>query len=150
MKFGLSQPMRRVEDPRLLRGSGLYADDLALPGQTYGVVVRSPHANARIRAIDTAAAKAVAGVLAVFTGADFAAAGLGPVPCAIPLRNRDGTPRAALAVDRVRYVGDPVAFVVAETPKAAKDGAEAVLVDYEPLPAVTDLAAANQPGAPLV
>lgn len=155
MKFGLSQSMRRVEDPRLLRGSGLYADDLALPGQTYGVVVRSPHANARIRGIDASAAKAVPGVLAVFTGADLATAGLGPVPCAIPLKNRDGTPRAdtprpALAVDRVRHVGDPVAFVVAETLKAAKDGAEAVLIDYEPLPAVTDLAAAHQPGAPLV
>lgn len=155
MKFGLSQSMRRVEDPRLLRGSGLYADDLVLPGQTYGVVVRSPHAHALIRGIDTSAAKAVPGVLAVFTGADLAAAGLGPVPCAIPLKNRDGTPRAdtprpALAVDRVRHVGDPVAYVVAETPKAAKDGAEAVLVDYEPLPAVTDLAAAHEPGAPLV
>ncbi|MCS6920961.1 MAG: molybdopterin-dependent oxidoreductase, partial [Elioraea sp.] len=155
MKFGLSQSLRRVEDPRLLRGSGLYADDLALPGQTYGVVVRSPHANARIRGIDTSGAKAVPGVLAVFTGAELAAAGLGPVPCAIPLKNRDGTPRAdtprpALAVDRVRHVGDPVAFVVAETLKAAKDGAEAVVVDYEPLPAVTDLAAAHEPGAPLV
>ncbi len=155
MKFGLSQSMRRVEDPRLLRGAGLYADDLALPGQAFGVVVRSPHAHARVRGIDTSAAKAVPGVLAVFTGADLAAAGLGPVPCAIPLTNRDGTPRAetprpALAVDRVRHVGDPVAFVVAETPKAAKDGAEAVLVDYEPLPAVTDLAAAHDPAAPCV
>ena len=155
MKFGLSQSMRRVEDPRLLRGAGLYADDLALPGQAFGVVLRSPHAHARLRSIDTSAAKAVPGVLGVFTGADLAASGLGPVPCAIPLKNRDGTPRAetprpALAVDRVRHVGDPVAFVVADTPKAAKDGAEAVLVDYEPLPAVTDLAAAHDPAAPCV
>ena len=155
MKFGLSQSMRRVEDPRLLRGSGLYADDLALPGQTFGVVVRSPHANARIRSVDTAAALAIPGVLAVFTGADLAAAGLGPVPCAIPMKNRDGTPRAetprpALAIDRVRHVGDPVAFVVAETLKAAKDGAEAVGVDYEALPSVIDLAAAHEAGAPLV
>jgi len=153
MKFGLSQPMRRVEDPRLLRGDGRYTDDISLPGQAHGVVVRSPHAHALIRCIDTAAARAVPGVLAVFTGADLKAMGLGDVPCAIPLKNRDGTdraqtPRPALAVDRVRHVGDAVAFVVAETLKAAKDGAEAVAVDYEVLPSATDLATALDPGQP--
>jgi len=155
MKFGLSQPMRRVEDPRLLRGNGRYTDDISLPGQAYGVVVRSPHAHARIRGIDKSPALATAGVLAVFTGEDLKAMGLGDVPCAIPLKNRDGsdraqTPRPALAVRRVRHVGDPVAFVVAESVKAAKDGAEALAVDYEVLPATTDLATALDPGQPLV
>jgi carbon-monoxide dehydrogenase large subunit len=153
MKFGLSQPMRRVEDPRLLRGNGRYTDDISLPGQAHGVVVRSPHAHAAITGIDKAPALAVPGVLAVFTGADLRAMGLGDVPCAIPLKNRDGsdraeTPRPALAVGRVRHVGDPVAFVVAETPQAAKDGAEALAVDYDVLPAVTDLATALEAGQP--
>jgi carbon-monoxide dehydrogenase large subunit len=155
MKFGLSQPMRRVEDPRLLRGAGRYTDDVSLPGQSYGVVVRSPHAHAAIRSIDKAAALGVKGVLGVFTGEDLKKAGLGDVPCMIPLKNRDGSPRAetprpALAVGRVRHVGDPVAFVVGETPQAARDGAEALTVTYDELPAVTDLARAHDPEAPLV
>ncbi len=153
MKFGLSQPMRRVEDPRLLRGGGRYTDDISLPGQAFGVVVRSPHAHAAITGIDKAPALAVPGVLAVFTGADLRAMGLGDVPCAIPLKNRDGsdraeTPRPALAVGRVRHVGDPVAFVVAESPQAAKDGAEALAVDYDVLPSATDLATALDAGQP--
>jgi carbon-monoxide dehydrogenase large subunit len=151
-KFGLSQSVRRVEDPRLLLGRGRYTDDIAMPGQAHGVVLRSPHAHARIRAIDAAAARAVPGVLAVITGADLEAAGLGPVPCVIPMKNRDGTPRAetprlALATDTVRHVGDPVAFIVAETPEAARDGAESVMVDYEVMQAATDLATAHRPGA---
>jgi carbon-monoxide dehydrogenase large subunit len=155
MKFGLSQPMRRVEDPRLLRGQGRYTDDVSLPGQSWGVVVRSPYAHATIRSIDKAPALAVKGVLGVFTGEDLKKAGLGDLPCLIPLKNRDGSPRAetprpALAVGRVRHVGDPVAFVVGETLQAARDGAEALRVDYEELPSVTDLARAYEPGAPLV
>ncbi|MCS6891550.1 MAG: xanthine dehydrogenase family protein molybdopterin-binding subunit [Rhodovarius sp.] len=151
-KFGLSQSVRRVEDPRLLVGAGRYTDDIALPGQAYGVVLRSPHAHARIRSIDTTAARAMPGVLLVLTGADLAAAGVGELPCTIPLKNRDGTPRAdtprlPLATDRVRHVGDPVAFIVAETLEQARDAAEAVVVDYEPLPAATDLATAWQAGA---
>jgi carbon-monoxide dehydrogenase large subunit len=154
-KFGLSQSVRRVEDPRLLTGRGRYTDDISMPGQTYGIVLRSPHAHARITAVDTAAAKARPGVLAVITGADLKAAGLGDVPCMIPMKNRDGTPRLdtprpAIAVDTVRHVGDPVAFVVGETLQAARDGAEAVMVEYEVLPAATDLATAHQDGAPLV
>ena len=154
-KFGLSQPMRRIEDPRLLKGGGRYTDDIALPGAAHGHVLRSPHAAARILSIDTAPAMAVPGVLAVITAKDWRAEGLGEIPCIILLKNSDGTdrgetPRGALAEDRVRHVGDPVAFVVAETPEAAKDGAEAVLVEYEELPSVTDLAAAAEPGAPLV
>ncbi|WP_144299413.1 xanthine dehydrogenase family protein molybdopterin-binding subunit [Elioraea rosea] len=155
MKFGLSQSMRRVEDPRLLRGDGRYTDDISLPGQVYGVVARSPHAHAVIKGIDKASAKAVPGVLAVFTGEDLRAMGLGDVPCAIPLKNRDGTdraetPRPALAVGRVRHVGDPVAFVVAETQQAARDGAEALAIDYDVLPSATDLATAMNPGQPQV
>ena len=93
-KFGLSQSVRRVEDPRLLTGRGRYTDDISMPGQAHGIVLRSPHAHARITAMDTAPALAVPGVLAVITGADLRAAGLGEVPCMIPLKNRDGSPRA--------------------------------------------------------
>jgi carbon-monoxide dehydrogenase large subunit len=151
-KFGLSQSVRRVEDPRLLTGRGSYTDDISMPGEAHGVVLRSPHAHARVVSIDTAPALAIPGVLAVVTAADMKAEGLGEVPCAIPLKNRDGTPRAetprlALADGVVRHVGDPLAFVVAETPQAARDGAEAVAVEYEVLPAATDLATAHQPGA---
>ncbi|MBW8268421.1 xanthine dehydrogenase family protein molybdopterin-binding subunit [Caldovatus aquaticus] len=154
-KFGLSQPVRRIEDPRLLLGRGRYTDDIALPGQAYGVVLRSPHAHARILRLDVAAARALPGVLGVFTAKDLREEGLGELPCAVPLKNADGTPRAetphyALAEDRVRHVGDPVAFIVAETAKAARDAAEAVEVDYEVLPSVTDLATATEPGQPQV
>ncbi|MCO6414987.1 xanthine dehydrogenase family protein molybdopterin-binding subunit [Siccirubricoccus sp. KC 17139] len=154
-KFGLSQPLRRIEDPRLLKGGGRYTDDIAPEGTVRGVVLRSPHAAARILSIDTAPALAIPGVLAVFTAKDWEEQGLGEIPCVIPLKNADGTsraatPRGALAKDQVRHVGDPVAFVVAETLQAARDGAEAVLVDYDLLPSATDLATAHQPGAPLV
>ncbi|MBE9603669.1 xanthine dehydrogenase family protein molybdopterin-binding subunit [Acetobacteraceae bacterium H6797] len=154
-KFGLSQAVRRIEDPRLLVGAGRYTDDVSRPNQTFGVVLRSPHAHAKILSIDTSAALAVPGVLAVLTAADWKADGLGEVPCVIPLKNSDGTPRGetprgALADGVVRHVGDAVAFVVGETYQAARDGAEAVMVDYETLPAVTDLATATEPGQPLV
>lgn len=154
-KFGLSQSIRRVEDPRLLKGGGRYTDDVAVPGQAQGYVLRSPHAHAAIRSISTAAAKAMPGVLGVWTGADLAAAGLGHLPCLTPLKNRDGsrsaeTPRRALAEGTVRHVGDPVAFVVAETHQQARDAAEAIEVDYETLPAATDLATATDPGQPQV
>ncbi len=151
-KFGLSQPLRRIEDPRLLKGGGRYTDDIAMPGAAHGHVLRSPHAAARILAIDTAPALAVPGVLAVITAKEWQEEGLGEIPCVIPLKNADGTdraatPRGALAGDRVRHVGDPVAFILAETPQAAKDGAEAVMVDYDVLPSATDLATAHLPGA---
>ncbi len=154
-KFGLAQPVRRVEDPRLLVGGGRYTDDIALPGMLWAAVLRSPHAAARFGAIDTAEALAIPGVMAVYTGADLAADGIGGLPCAIPLKNRDGSPRMdpphpVLADGVVRHVGDPVAFVVAETQKAARDGAEAIAVDYEVLESVTDLAAAMDPGEPSV
>lgn len=154
-KFGLSQSVRRIEDPRLLQGKGRYTDDISVAGQTHGVVLRSPHAHARILRIGTEAAKAVPGVLAVITHADLAAEGIGDVPCVIPLKNTDGsdraqTPRPALANGVVRHVGDPVAFVVGETPQAARDGAEAIEVEYEVLPAATDLATATEAGQPQV
>ena len=145
-KFGLAQPVRRVEDPRLLKGNGVYTDDISLPGMLWGIILRSPHAAATIDAIDTAAASAIPGVLGVYTGAALEADGIGGLPCAIPLKNRDGSPRVeiphpVLAVGAVRHTGDPVAFVVAETAQAARDGAEAILVEYGVLPSVTDLGA---------
>ena len=154
-KFGLAQPVRRVEDPRLLKGDGRYTDDIVLPGMLWGAVLRSPHAAARLGAIDTAEAAALPGVVAIYTHADLAADGIGGLPCAIPLKNRDGSPRfdpphPVLAEGAVRHVGDPVAFVVAETQKAARDGAEAITVDYEILPSATELATATQPGQPAV
>jgi len=154
-QFGLAQPVRRVEDPRLLKGGGRYTDDIAMPGALCGVVLRSPHAHARINAIDTAAAKALPGVRAIYTAADFAADGLGGLPCAAPVTNRDGSdmplpPHPVLAAGVARHVGDPVAFVVAETQQAARDAAEAIAVDYDVLPSVTDLATALDDGQPLV
>jgi aerobic carbon-monoxide dehydrogenase large subunit len=151
-KFGLAQPVRRVEDPRLLLGHGRYTDDIRLPGMLYGVVLRSPHAAAAITAIDTAAAASLRGVRAIYTGADLAADGIGPLPCAVSLDNRDGSKMAApphrvLADGVVRHVGDPVAFVVAETAKAARDAAEAIAVEYDVRPAITDPTAALEAGA---
>jgi aerobic carbon-monoxide dehydrogenase large subunit len=152
-KFGIGQPVRRSEDPTLVRGQGRYTDDVNRPGQAYAVMVRSQEAHGIIRAIDIAAAKTMPGVLAVFTAADLA--GYGGLKCTLPLKNRDGAPihyvpRPALATDKVRFVGDPVACVIAETVAQAKDAAEAVAVDIEPLAAVLKPADAVKPGAPLV
>jgi aerobic carbon-monoxide dehydrogenase large subunit len=152
-KYGVGQPVRRKEDDTLVRGKGRYTDDFNLPGQAYAVIVRSTHAHGVIRGIDAAAAKAMPGVLGVWTGTDLNAAGYGTFTCGLPLKSRDGSPllqtnRPALATDKVRFVGDPIAFVVAETLAQARDAAEAVEVDIEPLPAVTDPEAAAQPGAP--
>src|ERR1700761_7852426 len=154
-KFGVAQPVRRVEDPRLLLGHGRYTDDIAPTDALFGFVLRSPYAAAKILSIDTEAARQMPGVGAVFTAADLEADGIGGVPCVVPLQNRDGSDRAdpphpVLAAGFVRHVGDPVAFVVATSAAAARDAAEAVLVDYDALPAVTDMQAAIKPGAPLV
>ncbi len=154
-RFGVGQAVRRSEDPRFLTGRGRYTDDIDLPRQVYAVFIRSPHAHARVKAIDTAQASAAPGVHGVFTAADAAADGLGPLPCLSPAQNHDGSmmvdaPRPLLAAERVRHVGDTVAMVVAETIAAAQDAAELVAVDYEPLAAVADTAAAVEPGAPLV
>ena len=152
-KFGVGQPVRRSEDPKLVRGEGCYTDDICRPGQAYAVMVRSRDAHGTIRSIDTAAAKAMPGVLAVYTAADLS--GYGPLKCNMPLKSRDGspiryTPRPALTGDKVRFVGDPVACVIAETVAQAKDGAEAVVIDIEPLSPVLKPADAVKPGAPLV
>ncbi|MET4799463.1 xanthine dehydrogenase family protein molybdopterin-binding subunit [Bradyrhizobium sp. LB11.1] len=152
-KYGVGQPVRRKEDDTLVRGKGRYTDDFNLPGQAYAVVVRSTHAHGVIRGIGTDAAKAMPGVLGVWTGKDIDAAGYGPFTCGLPLKNRDGSPllqtnRQPLATDKVRFVGDPVAFVVADTLAQARDAAEAVELDIEPLPAVTDPEEATRPGAP--
>ena len=154
-KFGLAQNVRRVEDPRLLTGAGRYTDDIALPNEAVATVLRSPHAAARITTMDVEAARALPGVLAIYTGADLTADGIGGIPCGVPITNRDGSKRAevphhALASGTVRHVGDPVAFIVAETHQAARDAAEAVFVEYEILPSVTDLGATLDAGAPAV
>jgi carbon-monoxide dehydrogenase large subunit len=152
-KYGVGQPVRRKEDDRLVRGKGKYTDDFSLPKQTYGWMVRSSHAHGIIKGINTSAAKGMPGVLGVWIGADLAAANYNPFICGMPLKSRDGSPllqtnRMPLATDKVRYVGDPVAFVVAETLAQARDAAEAVEMDIEALPAVTDAAEAARPGAP--
>ena len=152
-KYGVGQPVRRKEDDTLVRGNGKYTDDFSLPGQAFAWMVRSSHAHGMIKGIDASAAKAMPGVLGVWTAADLASANYKPFVCGLPLKNRDGSPllqtnRMPLATDKVRFVGDPVAFVVAETVAAARDAAEAVEVDIEPLPAVTNAAEAAQPGAP--
>ncbi|MGH7304444.1 MAG: xanthine dehydrogenase family protein molybdopterin-binding subunit [Candidatus Rokuibacteriota bacterium] len=154
-KFGVGQSVRRIEDPRLLQGFGRYSDDVNLPHQAYAVVVRSPHAHAAIRSIDSSAARNARGVLAVLTGADLAADRIGELPTDRSRKRRDGspaftTPRPALIRDRVRHVGDPVALVVAETTEQAVDAAELVAVDYEPLPAVAATGDAMRAGAPAV
>ena len=153
MKFGIGQPVRRTEDPMLVRGEGRYTDDVKLTGEAYAVMVRSRIAHGMIKGIDTAAARNMPGVLGVYTGADLAA--YGTLKCIVPFNNRDGTPmkqppRPALATDKVRFVGDPVAFVVADTLLQAKDAAEAVEVDIDPLPAVVRPEEAARPGAPLI
>ncbi len=154
-KFGIGQPVRRKEDVRLLTGRGTYTDDIDRPGQAHMVVLRSPHAHARILAIDTAEAKAAPGVIAVLTGHDADADGIGRFPVMVDVPGKDGTklfapPREMLQTAKVRMVGDPVALVVAETRAAAQDAAEMIAVDYEILPSVTDTAAALAPGAPVI
>lgn len=154
-EFAIGQPVSRREDPRLLMGRGRYIADINLPGQAHGVVVRSPHAHALIRKLDTKDALAAPGVLCVLTGADCVADGLGLLPCDQNHFSRDGSdmyrpPRPILVSDRVRLVGDYVAFVVAETQAQARDAAELVAVDYEILPAVSAADIAAEDGAPLL
>ncbi len=153
MKFGSSQTgvgksVERVEDARLLTGHGNYTDDISLPGMAYGVTLRSPHGHAEIRSIDAAVAREMPGVLAVYLGADVA--DYGELPCDVPLSGSVRTPRRLLATDRVRFVGDGVAFVVAQTREQARAAAEVIEVDYAELPAVASIAAAIAPGAPKI
>jgi carbon-monoxide dehydrogenase large subunit len=160
---GFGRPVPRKEDARLVTGRGRFSDDFNLAGQVHAQFVRSPHAHARIRSIDPAAALAVAGVLAVLTGREAAADGLGSIPHKpvptnpneFPLGGREGsrvlvTPHPPLPVDAARFVGEAVAMVIAETPAAAADGAERVRVSWEPLPAVTGTRDAADPSAPVL
>jgi carbon-monoxide dehydrogenase large subunit len=152
---GMGASVARKEDRRFLIGKGRYTDDLQLPGQTAAVFLRSPHAHAAIRSIDATAARKAPGVLAVLTGEDVAADGLGGIPCGWQITNKDGSkmvepPHPALALGKARHVGDPVVMVIAETKAQAKDAAQLVEIDYEPLPAVAHLPAAVASGAPLV
>jgi carbon-monoxide dehydrogenase large subunit len=154
-QYAIGQPVPRFEDPRLVKGGGRYVADMVFPGMAFGYVLRSPHAHARIRSIDTAKAKSAPGVLAVLTGADYKAAGFGDLPVPDGLKRRDGIPGfrpsyPALVRDRVRMVGDYVAFVVAETYYQAVDAAELIEIDYEPLPAIVATGDAVKPGVPLV
>jgi carbon-monoxide dehydrogenase large subunit len=145
MKFGAGQSVKRVEDVRLLTGQGRFTDDLQRDGMLYGVTLRSPYGHAEIRSLDVSAARAMPGVVAVYTYDDVA--DYGPVPCLVPLSGPITTPRILLAKDRVRFVGDAVAFVVGESREAARAGAEAIEVDYAELPVVASLDAALAPGA---
>jgi carbon-monoxide dehydrogenase large subunit len=153
MKFALGQAVPRTEDPRLLTGRGRYIDDFVLPRLAHACVLRSPHAHARIHSIDVRAAQQIPGVLAVLTGEDWATEKFGAPRPIIPRQRRDGSPmfvpsRPALAKDRAMLVGDPVAFVVAEDPYLARDAAERIAVEYEPLPSVTATEAALSADAP--
>lgn len=154
-KFGIGQGVRREEDPRLLTGRGYYVNDVNLPKQAYTHILRSPHAHADIRSIDTTAAKAAPGVLAVFIGADVVADGLGFPGMPAKWKRPDGQPmkyrpQPPLATDRVRYVGDPVAMVIAETINQARDAAELIDIDFNMLPSITDTAQTVEADAPLV
>ncbi len=154
-KFAVGQPVSRKEDPRLLRGEGRFVDDINLPDQAYGLVFRSPIAHGRVHRLDLSAALTTPGVLAIYTAADMEAAGCASFPFPSPIKNHDGTPpaipaRYPLAGGKVRYVGEPLAFIVAETINAAKDAAELIDWDIEPLPALTDPVAALEPAAPQI
>ena len=154
-QFGIGQSVKRFEDIRLLQGQGRFQGDVTLPGQVHAVLVRSPHAHARLVSIDVTAALRAPGVLAVFTGADVARDGLGTMKMTLKRARPDGSPMFApphrgLALDRARHVGDPVALVVAETHAQAEDAADLVRVDYDPLPSVTDTGTASEPGSAAV
>ena len=152
-RYAISQPVTQVEAPRLLTGKGCFTDDIELPRQAVAVFLRSPHAHADIKAIDSSAAAAMPGVVAVLTGEDYAADGLGQVTGISPARRRDGSamfrpPRPALTRDRVRHVGQSVAMVIAESVNQAKDAAETIAVDYAALPAHLSTTTANRPETP--
>ncbi|HEX3953466.1 MAG TPA: xanthine dehydrogenase family protein molybdopterin-binding subunit, partial [Stellaceae bacterium] len=154
-RYAVGQPVPRTEDPVLLRGEGRYSDDVNLPGQAYCVMLRSHYAHGHIRGIDVDAARGMPGVLAILTAPDLIAAGIGKLTPRQVVKNRDGTPmltpeRHVLATDKVRFVGHPVAAIIAESVAAAKDAADAVIVDIDPLPAVTEPGLADAPDAPLL
>ena len=150
-KFGIGQSVRRTEDATLITGQGGFTDDFLPANTAHAIFLRSPHGHARILSIDVDAARGAPGVLAVYTGDDVAE--LGTIKALVPLKNRDGSAfhnpgRPMLATDKVRHVGEPVAMIVAETILQARDAAESIVVDYDVLPAVTDVREAAKPGAP--
>jgi carbon-monoxide dehydrogenase large subunit len=154
-RFGSGQQVRRVEDPALVQGQGRFTDDHALPGQLHLVFVRSPAAHGRIAGIELDAARALPGVVAIYTGADLVAAGVKPLPLSVPFKGPGGRalavpPKRALAHEFVRFVGEPLVAVVAESLAMARDAAAAVQVEIEPLPANVDPLRALQPGAPVL
>src|SRR3954453_11898529 len=149
----MGQPVKRREDPRLITGSSQYVDDITLAGMLHLVFVRSPHGHARVNGIDTVEALKVPGVVAIVTAKDLEGATTGPLPYEFgwePFQNVHNMERGPLATDKVRYVGDPVAAVYAETRYSARDAAALVDVDYDPLPAVVDPEKAMEDGAPLL
>lgn len=152
-KFGVGQPVHRLEDPRLLAGAGCFTDDLVFADQAHGIILRSPHAHARIVEIDTSAASALDGVLAIYTAEDLTA--LGTIQCMAPVEQADGSKLKApsfpiLATDKAVYVGQPVAFIVAETLETAKEAAEIIVVSYEALPAAVETSTADASNTPTV
>src|SRR2546426_9156448 len=154
-RFGASRSQKRLEDDRLLTGKGRYSDDLEFPGQCWLVLVRSPHAHAKISAVDMSAAKVAPGVIAAWTMAELRADGVGHIPFPPLFKRADGSPMAApprtpLAEVKVYYVGQPVAAIVAATRVQAQDAAELAAIEYEDLPCVVDAKAAIAPAAPLV
>jgi len=154
-RYSISQPVNAVEAPRLLTGRGRYTDDIQLPHQAHAVFLRSSHAHADITSVDAGAARAMSGVIAVLTGEDYAAEGLGDVPGTSPPKRRDGQPgyrppRPALTRDRVRHVGQAIAVVIAESVSCAKDAVEAIEVDFEPLPVHLDAVTGTDPETPLL
>src|SRR5437660_2787471 len=152
---GIGAAVRRKEDQRFITGKGHYTDDISRPGQAHAYFVRSPHAHAQFKRIDTAEAAATPGVLAVLTGAELAADQIGNLICGWMIHSKDGSPmkmaaHPALANGKACHVGDPIAVVVAETLPQARDAAEKIVVDYAPLPAVADSAATQPAGAPSI
>jgi carbon-monoxide dehydrogenase large subunit len=149
---GIGVSVKRVEDLRFLTGNGHYTDDINQPGQSHAWMLRSPHAHATLKSVDTAKAAAAPGVIAIFTGADMAADEVGGIPCGWQIHNKDGSPMAEpghppLAVGKVRHVGDQIAIVIAETRDQARDAAEMIVVDYGVLPAVINMDSALAGGA---
>ena len=155
LRFGAGQPVKRLEDQRLLTGKGQFIDDKPEDGALWLYVLRSPHAHAKIKSIDIEAARAMDGVAAVYTGADLIKDDIGTLPTLAIFKRPDGSPmtvppRRLLAHEVVRFAGEPVAAVVASSRALAQSAAEAILVDYDVLPSVVDPVAATRPGAPLV
>src|SRR6185437_8776310 len=154
-QFGVGQPVLRVEDPKLLKGEGRYTDDVNVAGQAHAYILRSRYAHGTIRKVDVSAARKQPGVLGAYSAADLAAAGVNPIKCGMMVQGRDGKPwltppRPVLAAEKVRFSGEAVAMVIAATAAQAKDAAEAVEVEIDPLPAAPNVAAALASGAPQV